>query len=624
VSAIVGIYYPDGRPIEHADLDRMVATLAHRGPDGAGVWHAGSVGLGHRMLWTTPESLHEQLPFTNAAGDITITADARIDNRDELIAALRITDRRPEEISDSEIILAAYERWGESCPEKLVGDFAFAIWDGRKQALFCARDHFGVKPFYYYHCPGRAFIFATEIKAIVCLPEAPRRLNELMVAYYLLQTFEDQAITFYQNIVRLPPGHRMTVSRAGVRLAAYWSLDPSHELRLGSDEEYAEAFRELFFAAVSCRLRSAFPVGSMLSGGLDSSSVTCVARELLASTRTGRLHTFSAIFDDVPECDERRFINTVLSQGSLEPHYVHPDRISPLAGWDHVLWHTDEAVYAPNLFMSWEICRAAQSHGVRVMLDGAEGDSVVSHGTAYLTELVRAGRWAAFAVEADALHRRVGFSRWSLFRVFCLRLLFPASLRPFWRALRRRKTINRGFARRIALKERLHALEVADLTPPQTARDGHYDGLTSGVVAYALEAADKVGAAFSIELRHPFYDKRLAEFCLSLPPEQKLQSGWSRIVLRRAMVNILPADIQWRSDKANFSLNFGRGLLTFERALLEETAHNIPQCIEEYVNTPALRAAYDRFVSRGAVQDVRKLWDAATLALWLRRTGLAP
>src|SRR5262245_20600165 len=166
----------------------MVASVAHRGPDASGSWCQGAVGLGHRMLWTTPESLSEKLPLANQAGDLAITADARIDNRDELTAALGLPPHSG--VTDSMLILLAYEHWGEHCPEKLLGDFAFAIWDGRKRVLFCARDHFGVKPFYYCHS-GRLFAFASEIKALLSLPEVPRRLNEVRVADYLVPIFDD-------------------------------------------------------------------------------------------------------------------------------------------------------------------------------------------------------------------------------------------------------------------------------------------------------------------------------------------------------------------------------------------------------------------------------------------------
>ena len=167
MSGIIGIHYLDGRPVDRENLTKMVDILAHRGPDGADIWVDGCVGLGHRMLWTTPESLIEKLPLENQRGDLVITADARIDNRDELIAALQINNRPSDKVVDSELILAAYEKWGEDCPEHLLGDFAFAIWDERRELLFCARDHFGVKPFYYYFA-NNTFAFGSEIKALLC------------------------------------------------------------------------------------------------------------------------------------------------------------------------------------------------------------------------------------------------------------------------------------------------------------------------------------------------------------------------------------------------------------------------------------------------------------------------
>ncbi|HEY3131845.1 MAG TPA: lasso peptide isopeptide bond-forming cyclase, partial [Acidobacteriota bacterium] len=344
MSAITGVYFMDGRPLDPADLKRMLKTVAHRGPNGSGLWFRGPVGLGHRMLWTTPESLRETLPLIHQTGDLVITADARIDNREELVSLLNINGRPLGEIADSELILRAYEKWGDSCPEKLLGDFAFAIWDAKKKLLFCARDHFGVKPFYYYRS-DHAFIFASEIKALLSLQEVPRRLNEVRVADYLMSMLEDKEITFYQGILRLQPAHCISVTREGAQIRSYWALDPTREIRYNSDGEYADAFREIFTEAVRCRLRSAFPVGSMLSGGLDSSSIVCVARQLLAQEGSRQLHTFSATFENVPECDESQFINAVVARNGLQFHYVPCDQLSPLAGLDTLLAQQDEVFY---------------------------------------------------------------------------------------------------------------------------------------------------------------------------------------------------------------------------------------------------------------------------------------
>lgn len=263
MSGIAGIYYLDGRPVEQVDLHRMLDSMAHRGPDGSGIWTDGPVGLGHRMLWTTPESLHEKLPLKNNTGDLTITADARIDNRDELIPTLNLNGRPRETIPDSEIILAAYEKWGESCPERLLGDFAFAIWEGRKKKLFCARDPVGIKPFFYYF-DGKAFYWSSEPRAICEDSKVPKKPNLTLISLYLLNRFDEREETLYQNIYRLPSSHFMVLENGRLRKGQYWDIDPNHAIRYKTDQEYAEHFLSLFKEAIRARLRSHGPVGALL------------------------------------------------------------------------------------------------------------------------------------------------------------------------------------------------------------------------------------------------------------------------------------------------------------------------------------------------------------------------
>jgi len=642
MSAIAGIYCLDNRPVERTDLVRMIDILAHRGPNGSGVWHEGSIGLAHRMLWTTPESLLEELPLADRTGNLVLTADARIDNRDELIAALELSDRPTEKITDSDLILAAYQKWGESCPEKLLGDFAFAIWDGRKQVLFCARDHFGVKPFYYYSSE-RAFIFATEIKAILCVPEVPRRIDEVKVGDYLMAMPEDKEITFYQNILRLPPAHSIVVSRNRTQMRSYWSLDPTRELRLSSNEEYAEAFREKFTEAVRCRLRSTFPVGSMLSGGLDSSSITCVASQLLSLSTEQPLHTFSAIFDPASKSDESPFIKAVVEQVNLEPHYMRGDRVSPLGDIESVLWQLDEPLSAFNLFLNWNLYKIANNLNIRIILDGFDGDTTVSHGVGYLNELALAGNWLTLISEVRGLAKNYELSSWDMlwgyfwqYGVDQYQLLKP--LRRAWRGLSRRvqwrnsqstksaawsAALNPNFVRRIHLTERRKILQTAQFSQFKTEREKHYRTLTWGVMPDTLEVLDKANATFSLEPRYPFWDRNLVEFCLSLPPEQKIYQGWTRMVMRRAMSNILPTKVQWRGGKGNLGYNFDQVMLTFERKRLETTILQPLEAIENYVDMPYLQTALHRFISQTAKEDDAILvWKSVSLALWLEQARL--
>ena len=626
MSGILGIFYRDGRPVEGEYLDRMVDSLAHRGLDGRDIWVSESIGMGHCLQWTTPESLLESMPKSDRSGNV-ITGDLRLDNRAELISSLDFAANDRDKITDSELALAAYRRWGRGCAEKLLGDFAFAIWDERSQWLFCARDHYGVKQLYYY-CSDAVMAFATEIKALFCLPEVPRRLNEVKVADYLLPLFEDREITFYQGICRLPPAHYLVVDRGQKQLKQYWSFDLDKNITLGSDREYAEAFKELFTEAVSCRLRSAFPVGTLLSGGLDSSSITCVARDLLKQHQSP-LPTFSAVFDRVTQCDESSYINSVVKQGGIESHLVRGDRFGPLSDWQQMIWHQDEAYYAPNLFLHCELYRAAQQQNVRILLDGFDGDTTVSHGITYLAELTRSGNLLYLIPEVIRLANNFERSPWQmLWRHGMEPIVHPKVRRLGNKFMAKNKSsqqpsliLQGDFARRIQLKQRLQRLRSGQL--PKTSREAHYQRLTAGVMPFALEAADKAAAAFGIEPRYPFFDKRLTEFCLALPPEQKLHRGWTRIIMRRAMAGILPPKIQWRGGKSNLGANFQHGL-QLGREKLERAFNHDLTLIEDYVDLDSLRSLYQRFETNKDLShdDFLAIWKSFSLALWLKDANL--
>src|SRR5258708_6360646 len=262
MSGIAGVFYRDGRPLDREPLGQMLTALAHRGPDGSGTWSEGSVGLVHLSLWTTPESIRERQPLLR--GDVVIVADARIDNRDELIALLALDKHLGQQLTDTELIAAAYERWGRACAEKLLGDFAFVIWDKREQRLFCARDHSGLKPFYYYLLES-VFAFASEIKALLCLPEVNATWDNAKIASYLLDLYMlqvDNVTTFFHDIYRLPPAHIFSIDRAATNLQSYWSLDQERELRLASDQHYPDPFLEIFPEPVPSPFPPPFPSAS--------------------------------------------------------------------------------------------------------------------------------------------------------------------------------------------------------------------------------------------------------------------------------------------------------------------------------------------------------------------------
>lgn len=635
MSGIAGIHSTDGRPIEVTDLNHMLATLKHRGPDGCGSWCEGPVGLGHRMFQETPESLLEQQPCFHAEARLALTADARIDNRDQLIRQLDLAAEDPALLSDSRLILLAYARWGEDCVDHLLGDFAFALWDGRQHALFCARDYIGVKPFYYAFLKNR-FLFASEPKGTLCLQAVPDELNDEMIANYLANDLEDKEITFHKGLFRLPPAHVLRVDKQGLRFRRYWQPDNVRELRLSSDDEYAQAFRETFSESIRCRLRSAFPVGSDLSGGMDSSSVTCMARDLLALEGQGRkLKTFSATFDHIPRVDEGRYQDSVIAAGGIEPHKVSMEHLGPLRSYLDGQLHMDYPYQGYSYYMSAGLHSKMNDDGVRILLEGLGGDDVVNHGYAFLSTLARGLQLARCYREGRAFAKVHGYPVSHVLWRLGVRPVTPTFLLSLWHLLRygevpqqtpllRDSTISRGLLERTGVMERAREQALA-ANKPLTLRERHGKAFTSGLVAFVFEEADHLGYARSLVARHPFYDRRLAELCLSMPHDQKLSGGWTRVVLRRAMEGILPAENQWRTDKSDLSPHFHSKLRGQERELLLETVEHVTPLIAPYVDVETLRDQCSRYLSDNQTNNLYlPIWSAVTFGAFLLKRSRQP
>ena len=641
MSAIFGVYHLDGSPVADKVLDRMSESLAHRGSDGGNVWVEQNIGLGQQMLWTTPESLSEVLPFKTADGRFVITADARIDNREELIRLLNLEDRSANGIPDSELIVASYEKWGEQCPEKLLGDFAFAIWDSKKQSLFCARDHFGIRPFYYF-LSDKLFAFATEMKAVLSVPGVPRRLNEVKVAEHLSMKPGVGEATFFVDVKLLLKASCISLNERGASVRSYWALDPERSIVLGSDDEYAEALRERFTEAVRCRLRSAYPVGAMLSGGLDSSSIACTARELLKEQKK-TLHTYSVMFADVPESDEKIYIDAVVAQNGIEPHYAPGDQSGPMSFVDDIMWHCENATVPGNLHFMWRLYKnSLKEQGVRTLLDGWDGDSTVSHGTEYFIELARAKKYITLLRETWGYSSH--FENTPPLKVFWLNLerfgLSPGvrkAIRPMQRvtrALRRRATlfskesepsilgtyVRKDFLQRVFPETERNGGAAKGSKKNYSGNHVHHGRLINVGMTQNLELMNNVAAACSVDLRFPFWDRRLIEFCVAIPSAQKLHKGLNRMVMRRAMKGMLPESVRLRGGKVNMAHAFEYSLRKYNSERFSEIIANDAGHIAEYVRTDLLKEAHNRFLNHQASEaEILALWKSACLALWLQR-----
>jgi asparagine synthase (glutamine-hydrolysing) len=493
-------------------------------------------------------------------------------------------------------------------------------------------------------------------------------VDEVQIGYFLDHFRDDREGTFYRAVRRLPAGHWLEVDANRIRTDRYWAADPQREIRYPKNEQYVEEFREIFTEAVRCRLRSALPVGSALSGGLDSASIVCVARRLLEKERP--LHVVSAVFPGLPEPhrewnDETRYIDTITGMDGIASHRVRADELDMFDYLDRMFWYHDEPPFGFMYWMRWAVYESAARNGVRVFFSGDDGDTVVSHGFERFNDLAREGQWASALAELEALGRRNESSSAALSKSYlhprlvalaragrwkrwtegsreiarthdlsALQLMtrsaadayIPPGLFRLSRKLRGKKTgrplIRSTFARRIDLEVRERRLRNVHPHPIPTARESHALVLPSPMLQHIMETTDSMSSAFSIETRCPFLDRRLIEFSLAIPSDQKLAEGWTRLILRKAMEGILPPEVQWRVRKADLVYNFVRRLREDDRRMLLESLFAEPEVLEDYVDMDELRKLHGRFDSdgfSGARDASGRLYTAAVLARWLRR-----
>lgn len=549
-----------------------------------------------------------------------LAGDVRIDNAAEL--RRRLGMHHDGEVS--RVLVAAYAAWGNAYPQSVVGDFAVAVWDQRERRLLVARDHIGVKPLYYFYLPRRLCAFASTIRALQAVTELQVRFDDTTIVNFLAEIEPDPYRTFYEHVLRLPPAHTLEVLSSSATARRYWTPDPTKTVRFASDHEYAEAFRGIFENAVECRLNDVQQAAVTLSGGLDSSSVACMAQHLSRNTPI-KLSAFSLVHGATPNGDERRYALEVLRSSRLDGTFLDVSRRRPLR---HVIAfgrHNEAPAIHPYASDWYDLYADMAAQGISSVLDGVGGDTTLYYGFYYLRDLARRLRWATVLQEAYGLSRHYcdgGASVLSLLTSFCV--VTPQPLRGLrlsqWlgrtggmpgpaslltdRVLAKHDVVSRLYVDRDAPRRMAHC-------------EAHAYGLTHPTVSAGLETIHKLTAAFGIEPRHPFYDRRLVEFCLGLPREQLVAHGWIRPVLRRGLDDILPRAVQARATKSSPTQNFAERLLRLERRTLEETAGD-EDVLGDYLDMKRVNGAMHRYFRSGTYTDAMAVWPAISLRQWLR------
>lgn len=623
MSGITGICNADGRPVERALLLRLTKSIEHRGPDGIGHWMAGAVALGHAMFHTTPESLREVQPlYTEAArrGTLCLTLDGRVDNRRELRAALESRGCAPCSDTDAELVLRAYDCWGEDCAGHIVGDFAFAIWDERDRTLFCARDMLGIRPF-YYHFDGRAFAFSSELRPLLELPGFERRLNRGMFGEYLGNCITSQDETLYQDVLRLPPAHRLVLSDGVLRVSRYFDFDPGKSIRYRSDAEYAEHFFEIFREAVSCRLRSQTPVALWLSGGLDSGSILGMAGHLLeqGAITDRQLATYTLAFSQ-PDADERAYVNDAARMWRFVAHAVdiHDVRVEPLA---NDIERTQDFPEYPNIAPWRGLCAKASRNGSRVDMWGFGGDEWLTGDETHCADMLRRFRIPAAIQQFrhDLAFHRLGDEasppfRFQKFMHWCAYPLIPPRMKLAARRLRRWRPaswMSAEFVRAIDLRGRM-ARGGLPLRFPTSAQQRIHMQTGSGAATAVYELVNRMETHQAMEGRYPFCDRRVIEFALAIPEEQRWRGDQTKYVLRQALHRYLPDSIRQRRSKADYTFLFAESLAREDAARAFESPR---MAAGGYVDAAEVRSMHAR-CREGKMETSIPLWMILALELW--------
>ncbi len=560
MSAIAGVLNYNEASVSIETIQDMMQALQKYPADDVHTWHGGSVCFGCHMQWITPESVHERLPYYDEHNKLSITADAIIDNREELFNRLQVEYPRRRQMTDSELILLAYRKWGKDAPNYLIGDFAFVIWDENERILFGARDLLGNRTLYYHH-NGRQFAFCTVISPLFTLPGVKKKLNESWFAEYLaIPTILDAVdvhTTVYDKIQHIPPAHAFTVMDGKLTLKQYGTLaPPAEQLKLKSNGEYEEAFRAVFQESVTSKLRSHRQVGASLSGGLDSGAVVSFAANPLRSA--GKiLHTYSYIppSDFVDWTSKGRFANespyikeTVQHVGNISAHYLEfkeRNSFAEINDWLSLL----EAPYKcfENSFWMTGIFEQAKQHGVGVLLTGAGGNLTISWGSAidYYAMLLRKFRLVQFNRELSLFsnHMKIGRSR--LLRMI-MESAFPLLDRSNYNNTQDFPSlIHPDFAKKSNVLEKLRNRDIGMPDPKIDfiqARENEFKNLVFPHMTGALET--QLSLRYAIWERDPTYDPRVIRFCLSVPIEQYVQDGIDRSLIRRATKGYLPDKVR--------------------------------------------------------------------------------
>ena len=637
MSALAGVVFFGDEAAPIGMIEKMTAAMRHRGPDGIRHRQLGGAAFGFCMLHTTPESEQECQPLLLDEGRGMLVFAGRVDNRARLRKDLQAMSVTLRDDSDAELVLRAWECWGEECPNRLVGDFVFFVWCSRKRQIFAARDVAGVRHCYYSAGNGW-FAFSSELRPMFATGLIERKLNKDFFFDYIGDQFDriDGSISWFEGINRLPHAHAMRVSAEGMKIWRYWEVEKMSPQRLGSIEEYREGFAHVLTEAIECRLRSNGPVGVMLSGGIDSSAITGLICKKLQHRLSQPLQSYSLVRADRKNCLDWPHIQAMLADNpGIDATVIDSDLSSAhclqlIEQISHLDAPQSLAEALPHIILA----EAAQRRGCRVLIDGFAADMLFMLPDTSLDYAFKYGRWASVpAIMRSAFTHRIAGIGGNLLRV-AAREFLPSFIANPARRYNQRRTHHKNLASTLlnhALLRKSLALDYVDrrttlrehLDAPLLAARPHSPELQSlirSVLAYGYEINETLFGQHSVELRGPFSDRRVLEFAFGMPLEAKFSLGWTKRFLRESVAGNVPDSVRYRTVIA------GHPGWKFCQSLIQHWMEAAPQSwfsprndgyLQEWLDREALERMFDDAGNPGGYESALRVLKLAVLCRWL-------
>jgi asparagine synthase (glutamine-hydrolysing) len=601
------------------EFSRALSMLKHRGPDAEGVQEyqaqTNVIRFGHQRLSILDLAPEANQPFVDASG-CAIVFNGEIYNYLELKAELSKLGQSFRTQSDTEVLLASYREWGTSCVQHFNGMFAFAIWDPKANAVFLARDRFGEKPLFFTTHVEHGIYFASEMKALLSLPWVSHEQSEDVTASFLRgEYYEDSPSTFFKSINRFQPASCMLVNSNGkiTKQWRYWVPDYNSQIQDGSIDHAAEKFRELLTDSVRIRLRADVPVGTSLSGGLDSSTLVALSSKLGKDSKTFSQSTFSARFDDDPTLSEGPAIDELNKFVGTKAYSISPDPKGIEKVSSRLHWHQEEPFPSASIYLQWSVMQLARESGVKVLIDGQGADEILAGYQFYIRshqlDLLETRRFATL-LRATYMHRS---------RLARASQQFEQSKRRF------DHEISYSFPQlgQLALRPNSRPSSKYQIGLPNTEKKGNRlrlqlaEALQYNCLPTLLRYADRNSMAFGLEVRLPFLDHKLVEFCISLPDSFWIQDGWHKYVMRKAIEGVVPPSIQWRADKMGYAAPLDQWLRGPLRAWAEARLFDVSTAWHTHETKNTIRQLWNQHQS-GAANNSWALWRWISLVEWMQ------